>query len=242
MKTLPVCLLGCQYIDFVLSDPNLKIFISPAITNAKVRAHGSYSKSSHSITFSTLILQDIDYFRVYRTILHEFWHAYKALVHTQFDNPAMLTSDFGVWPGALYDRNANNAQERRKAFISAIEKGDAEILQTITLLMNKYNNQIISADETDKLNAYLAAAHTYVPERYSHTFKNESEINIKEARKAIKKDGYYVHKSSEKEDGVRYIEKIVKKPNGEIQVVGSNAPYKDHQVAALIEDIKVSRD
>lgn len=233
-----LCNKKCDYINLVLDHPDFNIFICKDL---RMEAIGLYRPDMHAILFDISVL-NVNESDLEKLMLHEFWHAYKTLVHTSNENPAnpnspKITPETN--PGTAYLRNATDAAIRKREFIIALMKGDARILKELPLLLEKEKLENLSFAEIEKLVRYKEAITDYSAELYAIVIDSSIWKNIaSQVKNALKNGGtyQYIHQIG-KNKFLLYVQAF-KELNHEIVFEGYSTPSKSDKMTAIINDAK----
>lgn len=145
------------YIDLVLKSPHFSL----ALSKDMIKSTGRYWGVEHGIEFAPFNSQMskpvmIEEGTLQRTIVHEFWHAFKAISFSPNYYPLYpITPDKPVFPV-----NAEKLAEMQEA----IAIGDRRLLLTAKNLLDE--EETLNSKQRDQLNQFKEAAKSYRQKRY----------------------------------------------------------------------------
>lgn len=224
----------CDYINFVLAHPDFKLKIEK---EQQSDAYGIYRLTQHAIVLTTSIL-DRKNNELVRTLLHEFWHAYKTMVHTKNINPTTMQLSPQSAPSTPFLRDASDATERQRQVQSAIDMGDRRIIELLPRLLKQESKQTLSVESKKILEDYKAAIATYFPEYYSGNVNaNNWRPIAAKVKQAI--DAGELYKFTfirDKHEIVMYVEEFKLNDDGGAQLKGFRTPNVNDKMTAFIND------
>lgn len=152
---------------------------------------GVYHPDTNTMSFDT---SDMESSGFTRTVLHEFWHAYKTLIHSLYQSPTTFSIERCAELVLPYASNANDALGQRRQIQSAIDLGDNRILNDLPNLQRKDRSpkQKLTKDEQSRLSRYKEAAEQYEPKRAKGGINQTNFQHIRsDLTKAIKHGRIY---------------------------------------------------
>ncbi len=234
-----LCNKGCDYINLVLAHPDFYIFIAKDL---RIQALGLYRPDMHAVLFDISILGRTDE-ELEKLVLHEFWHAYKMLVHMRNKNPAdpknpKITPETNLGT-AFLRRPAEVAAIRKREFIFALKTGDMRIIRGLPLLLQKEKSASLSPAENAVLIKYKDAIADYTSERFYVVVDPLVWKSIASTvENTLKKGGIYQYTHKVRDISLKLYVNAVKEIEGEIVFDGYSTPLGSEKIVAFIEDTK----